>query len=58
MKRNYLTAILNELETIKYQTFKLDGELRKNNHQTDDLAYVLQKLEEVRIFLEPAIKSN
>ena len=53
MKKNCLKEIINELESIEFYTLLLDQQLKKKKHQTDDLAYVLQKLQEVRIFLEP-----
>jgi hypothetical protein len=57
MKRNYLTAILNELESIKFYAVELDKQLRKKKLHTGDLDYAFEKLEDIRIFLEPTDKS-
>lgn len=51
-KNSTLKEIIDELERIKYYALELDNNREKNYH-VDDLKYALQKLEEVRTFLEP-----
>jgi hypothetical protein len=53
MNKNYITPILNELEEIKYHSRELD-----KRQQTDDLSYVLEKLEEITKFLKSPVKKG
>jgi len=58
MNKNYITPILNELEEIKYHSRELDKHMLVTGQQTDDLSYVLEKLEEITEFLKSPVKKG